>query len=150
MIFTKKTKLLLLIIVPFIVGFGEVNNKSTSVSLINLIGTPDKYHGKYVRVIGVTNIEFEGNAIYLSREHLLNGVTKNALWLSLNYKAVGKTEEELSKNNGKYALVEGVFKQSDNGHMGLFSGTIENITRFMPWPSPDVKERIEKKLAIEK
>ena len=119
-------------------------------SLINLIGTPDKYHGKYVRVIGVTNIEFEGNAIYLSREQLLNGVTKNALWLSLNYKAVGKTEEELSKNNGKYALVEGVFKQSDNGHMGLFSGTIENITRFMPWPSPDVKERIEKKLAIEK
>ena len=129
----------LLLFLPFIFGFGEVANNVVDVSLVNLIATPEKYNGKTVRVIGISNIEFEGNAIYLSREHLLNGVTKNALWISLNSQAIGKTEEELSKYNGQYALVEGVFKKGKYGHMGLFSGSIDNITRFMPWPPQPIK-----------
>ena len=101
--------------------------------MINLIATPEKYHGKVVRLIGVSFIKFESNGIYLSKEHLNNGVTKNALWLSFDFKAIGKTEEELSKYNGQYVLVEGVFNIDDKGHMGLKSGSIEKITRFDPW-----------------
>ncbi len=147
MILKRNFKLLILLLIPFIVGFGEVNDKSINVSIINLIGTPEKYHKKHVRVIGVTNIQFEGDSIYLSREHLLNGVTKNALWISLNYKSIGKTEKELMENNGKFTLIEGIFQMDDNGHMGLFSGTIENITRFMPWPDPYVKEKLKKEIS---
>lgn len=142
-----KSAAVILFIVPIIVGFGQISNNAESVSLINLIGAPDKYNGKIVRVIGVTNIQFEGNSIYLNREHLINGVTKNALWLSLNCEAIGKSEDELSQNNGKYGLVEGVFKHRAHGHMGVFSGTIDNVTRFMPWPPKDVKEKIKKGLS---
>ncbi|MFC1524344.1 hypothetical protein ACFL6N_06095 [Thermodesulfobacteriota bacterium] len=131
---TRIKILVIILLLPFLVGFGAVNHETINTSLINLIATPDKFHGKIVRVIGVSNIEFEGNGIYLSKEHLINRVTKNALWLSLNFKIIGKSEEELSKYNGQYVLVEGVFNKDDKGHMGLKSGSINNVTRFMPWP----------------
>ena len=104
-----------------------------------------KYDGKLVRVIGVAYLEFESNGIYLSKEHLENAVTKNALWIEINSQAVGKTEKELSKYNGQYVLVEGVFMKDNTGHMGLKSGSIMNITRFEPWPPEIVKERLKKK-----
>ena len=129
-----KNIILILLSLPFVVGFGEFNDSAINVSLINLIATPDKYHNKIVRVIGVANIEFEGDAIYLSTEHLINGATKNALWITPNYQAIGKTDTELSKYNGQYVLVEGVFNKGNHGHMDLFSGSIDNIKRFMPWP----------------
>ena len=40
---------------------GTPNNKLESVSLMQLIADPDKFHGKLVRVIGVSRIEFEGD-----------------------------------------------------------------------------------------
>ncbi|MCP3875093.1 MAG: hypothetical protein GY699_18315 [Desulfobacteraceae bacterium] len=126
-----------IIILPWIFGFGEANHDAISVSLINLIATPEKYHDKTIRVIGVSNIAFEGNSIYLSKEHWANFVMKNAIWITPNYKAIGKTEKELSEFNGRYVLIEGVFNKNDNGHMGLFSGSIDNVTRFQPVP-PDI------------
>ena len=126
---------------PFIFGFGEANHKSLDASFINLISTPDQYHDKMVRVIGVVNLEFEGDAIYLSKEHLISGVTKNALWISLNLQALGKTKKELSKYNGQYVLLEGIFNKANNGHMCLFSGSIDNVTRFMPWPPEIIKRK---------
>lgn len=136
---------LLLFLLPYITGFGEVNRNTIDVSLINLIATPDKYDGKVIRVIGVSNIEFEGTAIFLSKEDFLNMVTKNALWMSFNEKAIDQSGKELSKYNGKYVLVEGVFRKNHHGHMGLFSGTIENITRFDPMPSrKDIEEMLNK------
>lgn len=33
------------------------------VSLIQLIATPEQYHGKMIEVIGYLNLEFEGNGI---------------------------------------------------------------------------------------
>ena len=105
--------------------------------------TVQKYHDKIVRVIGVSFIESESNGIYLSKEHLVNGVTKNALWISLDYQAIGKTEKELSKYNGQYVLIEGVFDKDYNGHMGLKSGAIINIKRFMPWPPEVIKNKLK-------
>ena len=140
-----KNFLTLIIILPFLVGFGEANHSSIDVSLINLIATPEKYDGKLVRVIGISFLEFESNGLYLSKEDLENGVTKNALWIEINPQTVGKTEKELSKYNGKYILVEGVFIKDNTGHMGLKSGSIMNISRFEPWPLEIVKERLKKK-----
>ena len=133
--------LCLIIIFPFMVGFGEANQDPIGVSLINLIATPDKYHGKIIRVIGVTRIEFEGDSIYLSKEHLENRAIKNAIWINPNYKAIGKTEKELAEFNGQYVLVEGVFNKNNNGHLGLYSGSIDNITRFQPWPPEMIRKK---------
>src|SRR3982750_1118818 len=53
-----------------------------SISLVNLIATPEKYHGKWIRVEGVCAFEFEGNAVYLSTEDRRHMLTKNAVWAS--------------------------------------------------------------------
>jgi hypothetical protein len=137
--------LLLTTLLPIKVGLCVCEEEIFIISLINLIASPSEYHGKKVRVIGVSVIEFEGDSLYLSKEHLLNAVTKNAVWISPNYNTLETTEEKLSKYNGEYALVEGTFNKDGHGHMGLFSGSIENITRFVPWPSEDVKERLTKR-----
>ena len=117
-------------------NFGEADHSAVDVSLINLIATPEKYHGKVVRVLGVLNLEFEGNHIWLSKEHWRNRVVKNSIWVSLNEAALGTTEKELSVFNGQYVIVEGVFNKDNHGHMGLSSGAIENITRLAEWRLP--------------
>ena len=99
------------------------------VSLINLIANPKEFDGKLVRVIGFARLEFEGNAIYLHREDHLQGITKNGLWLDVE-SALKKATTRLSD---RYVIVEGVFSMSDQGHMGLWSGSIQKITRMDPW-----------------
>jgi hypothetical protein len=33
-----------------------------------------------------------------------------------------------------YVLVEGRFNANERGHLGLWSGEIEAVTRIVPWP----------------
>ena len=37
-------------------------------------------------------------------------------------------------HNMKYVLVEGRFNARDHGHMSLWSGAIEAVTRMVEWP----------------
>lgn len=75
------TRILLLIAcLPILLGvndFGDANHSAIDVSVINLIATPDAFHGKVVRVIGVSNFEFEGNHLWFCKEHWANPVVKN-------------------------------------------------------------------------
>lgn len=115
--------------------YGKVQEygKIQHVSLINLIATPEKYHGKWVRVQGVANFEFEGNALFLHKEDFKLG-TKNAVWLSPDASVLKVDEATLAKNfNGKYVVVEGIFNMNDHGHMDLFSGSINNVSRIVSW-----------------
>lgn len=97
------------------------------VSLIQLIANPEKFHGKYVRVVGFVNLEFEGDAIYLHEDDYKYGLTKNGLWLTLS------GEQDIRKFDRKYVLVQGTFNAKDQGHGDLFSGAVENIKRFEVW-----------------
>jgi uncharacterized secreted protein with C-terminal beta-propeller domain len=102
------------------------------VSLINLIATPEKYDGKWVQVEGVCSFEFEGNALYLSRDDRNHLITKNAIWAS--WDTLGAQPYDLPfmfKFDGRHVLVEGYFDSNSKGHMGLFSGAITNVTRIM-------------------
>ena len=101
------------------------------VSLITLIATPADFDGKQVRVKGFARVEFEGNAIYLHRDDYLHGITKNGLWLDLEM-ASGKSAASADK---RYVLVEGVFSMREQGHFGMWSGSIKHITRIQPWPA---------------
>lgn len=115
--------------------YGKVQEyeKIQHVSLINLIATPEKYHGKWIRVQGVANFEFEGNALFLHREDFKIG-TKNAVWLSPSTSALKVDEATLAKDfNGKYVVVEGIFDMNNHGHMDLFSGSINNVSRIASW-----------------
>lgn len=110
------------------------------VSMIQLIATPDKFHGKFVRVIGYLHLEFEGNGLYLHSEDHLASVSKNGLW----FDGTLETRKKPKDFTDQYVLVEGTFDAKSHGHMGMWSGTISNVTRVMPW------RRIDKKPAPKK
>ena len=105
---------------------GHLFAQTTTVSIIQLIANPEKYDGKVVRFEGATNIEFEGNGIYLSKEHRKAHVQSFAIWMDLTAEQA-KGRKWL---NGNYCIVEGTFHAADRGHMGLYMGSLSDITMF--------------------
>jgi hypothetical protein len=99
--------------------------------LLQLIATPEAFDGMYVRVCGFVRIEHEGTAVYLHREDWEHALTKNGLWLVANDATPEGSKEAQVQN--RYALIEGRFSATRKGHLSLWSGSIENITRMEPW-----------------
>ena len=113
-------------------SFGKINKQSINVSFLELTANPELYHNKQIRLIGVMKLEIEGNSIFLSKEHYQYDVTRNAFWISLS-PLLEKQKAEIKKLNGKYVLLEGIFKKDRKGHMGLYMGTITNINRIIDY-----------------
>lgn len=104
---------------------AEIRN----VSMIQLIATPQKYHGLRVRVTAFLNLEFEGNALYLHREDFEKSLLDNAIWIELTDKQLMAA----TKLSGGYTLVEGTFSAKERGHFGMFSGSVRQVTRIQSW-----------------
>ena len=100
------------------------------VSIIKLLANPTKYDGKRVRIIGFLRLEFEGNAIYLHQEDFEHAISKNAIWIDL---PVDLSKKQTAEVNNKYVICQGIFRSGDHGHMGMFSGSLTNITRLESW-----------------
>ncbi|WP_291134339.1 hypothetical protein [Flavobacterium sp. UBA7663] len=100
----------------------KIKEKPTSeyLSIISLIASPEKYYGKRVSVTGYMITEFEGTAIYLSREDFDNRIYKNSIFL-----LIGKGSD-YQYYNKEYVTLDGTFIQG-NGHMGLFSGMLKDV-----------------------
>ncbi len=109
---------------------NPANPDAISVSMLQLITTPEKYDGKLVRVIGVGTIEFEGNCISLSKEDW-EYMAGNCIWLE--FSELATPYEEAVKYNGEYVIVEGIFDKDNRGHMGLFHGSIKQVSRYQLW-----------------
>lgn len=107
-------------------GYSDGVHHPIDVTMTQLLATPERYDGKLVRVKGVGNLEFEGNALYLSEQDWKH-FTNAAVWINLGDEI---SYEEAQKYNGKYVLVEGIFDQEDKGHMGLFHGAISDVSRY--------------------
>ena len=90
------------------------------VSIINLIANPEKYYGKRVNVSGYLSTEFEGTAIYLSREDFENAIYRNAIALLL------ANSNDYQLYHKEFVTLEGIFIKG-NGHMGLFAGMIKDV-----------------------
>jgi hypothetical protein len=54
-----------------------------TVPLAAILADPSSYDGSRVQTQGVLGIEFEGDALYLTREHREHHVFSNALWLNI-------------------------------------------------------------------
>jgi hypothetical protein len=93
---------------------------------VRLVADPSQFDGRRVRVAGFMKLEFEGDALYINREDYDRGLTKNAVWLELS---TGRPAFDRG-----YALVAGTVRGSKTGHMGLFSGTLEDIGPIRRWP----------------
>jgi hypothetical protein len=99
------------------------------VSMIQLIANPQQYDGSPIRLIAFLNLEFEGNALYLHREDYEKPNSSNAIWISLT----DQQQNSLKKLSGGYVLVEGIFRSKERGHLGMFAGSVEQITRIQTW-----------------
>ena len=97
------------------------NPDIADVSMVQLIATPERFHGKRVRFTGFVHFEFEGNGIFLHKEDHDQGIFNDGLWIE---RPAGSTPNDV------YVLVEGAFRADDRGHMGLFSGTLADVTRM--------------------
>lgn len=96
------------------------------VSIIKLISEPDTYEGKLVKVKGVGKIDYEGNAVYLSRFDYDHFIKKNSIYLKFQKSVKREALIDLKKLNGRVVIVEGYFT-NNTGFMGLHAGTIENV-----------------------
>ena len=99
------------------------------VSILQLIARPDDFDSEYVRVYGFYRSEFEGTSIYLHREDYEQGLLKNGLYVT----------RDVAEADLKYVLIEGRFNAKRHGHMGLWSGTIDDVQRMLAWPPPGVR-----------
>jgi len=95
-----------------------------NVSMVKLISRPKDYDGKLVRVVGVGQVGFEANGLYLSSDDYKHHITKNAL--SLAFKDGVAELDSLQVLNGQFVRVEGIF-DADAGPFGLYSGTIRDV-----------------------
>jgi hypothetical protein len=100
--------------------------EAISLSLIQLIATPERYDGKKIRIQGFANIEFEGDSLFLNRESCLRHIHKDGLWLHIP----GWVEKNQSLFHHRYVLLEGKFIADDHGHMSMWNGAVSDITRF--------------------
>ena len=97
-------------------------------SIIQLIARPELYDGKPVRVMGYVHLEFEGNGIYVHKEDRDHLLFHNGLWVEFKIGFMPSAQCQ-----DRYVVLEGVFRASDRGHMGMWSGAIVDITRCDPW-----------------
>ncbi|MGI9101351.1 MAG: hypothetical protein ACR2IF_02800 [Terriglobales bacterium] len=100
-----------------------------SVSLMQLIVTPEKYDKKVVVVKGYVSLEFEDYGLYFSRDDYEHLTGSNGVWLDFE-PGVLKDKTQIKELQGRYVLVEGVFDAKSFGHMGSFAGTLRRITRI--------------------
>jgi hypothetical protein len=94
-------------------------------SMIDIIANPNLFDGKRIRTFGYIHFEFEGNGIYLHQEDYARSLYVNGLWVNL------AKNTSRADCQDRYVLVEGTFRARDRGHMGLWSGAINDITRCM-------------------
>ena len=108
------------------IPFNEFN-----IPLIRLIANPEKYQGKTIQIRGYLNLEFEGNAIYFHEEDYTRSLTENSLWVEFSKDITEK--KNINDYSKKYVIIVGTFEMNSRGHMGIFGGTIKNITRLDYW-----------------
>jgi hypothetical protein len=93
------------------------------VPMISILNEPRKFNAVRLRVRGICRIEFEGNALYLSRESHDERYGKQAIWLQLGW----PVKPEIQQLDGRDVIVEGTYDAAATGHMGMFAGALKDI-----------------------
>jgi len=110
---------------PNCIDWSDGTCRAYWVSMIQLIGSPERYDGKRVMTEGFIHIDEhqrEGKNLYVHREDYLHNLYKNGLWV-IDVPGGEKCQDA-------YVSVIGVFS-SDTGHMGASAGSIR-IERCRP------------------
>lgn len=112
-------------------------SNALSVSLIQLIANPEKYHGRYVLVTGYVRIGLENYSLCLV-EHVLS--TQECLWIQTDGTSPASEQEAKQqaekaavwkKYHGRVVAIRGTFDMHDTGHLGGWAGAIGKITQVV-------------------
>lgn len=104
-------------------GMGDSSAAPVAVSLINLIATPERYEGSRVQVVGYLRLDFEGTALFLTRDDFLAQNYRSAVWVS----APVTTRQKWRGLGDKYVLVEGTFSTASRGHDNCCAGVLRDL-----------------------
>jgi len=80
-------------------------------------------------VIGFLRLEFEGNALYLHETDFCHRISENAVWVDVGW----PPDDKHMRFNNEYVLLEGVFNAKSKGHMGMFAGSVQKLSRLDGW-----------------
>lgn len=114
-------------------ALAQADARGISVSLINLIATPERYDGKLVFVTGYASIGLE-NMSLCPFKHTAS--TKDCIWLNIDsgpyatdedMRRYNAKEKVWEKFNGKIVSIRGTFDKKDTRHLGMWSGAIKDI-----------------------
>jgi hypothetical protein len=115
--------------------YGITNPDAHSISIVSLLANGAGQEGRAVRLIGVLSLEFEGEELCLDKESLQYSVAYNCIALrALDYQKLGTTVQALRRLQGRYVLVEGVFRTASTGLWDRNSaGGLDPISRVFLW-----------------
>ena len=99
-------------------------------SLLQIIGSPEKFDGKLVRVVGYCSIVFEGNALYLHKEDYDAMLLPNSVALDFEE----ATPDKFKSVSKQYCLVEGRYSAPAQ-RVIMSRGSPTGITRLERRPS---------------
>lgn len=105
------------------------------ISFVQLISNPKLYHHKKIQVSGYLHYRFEDAALYMSKTDADYMQSENAVWVAFDSKSSLEPLEKVPNVSvpyfdSKYVTIKGVFDCEDNGHMGMFIGSIKKIERM--------------------
>lgn len=109
------------------------------VPLIQLVANPEKWDGKEVRVVGYARFEYEGDALYLSENEYLLGLSESSIGIYVPYVEYGKPVDaslDTKANDRQLVEVQGVFRAHKDGAIrtvGAFTGQIGPVCRLERW-----------------
>jgi len=83
------------------------------------------------------HLEFEGDQLCLHRDDVEHVILTNCIWLS-----VPRRQEALALND-RYVSIWGVVNAKSHGHMGLFQGTLEEVTLIIAMPRAALAEQLK-------
>lgn len=107
------------------VPYDQSYVEGSEVTVDDLNAAPRRYDGKRVRVTALATIEFEGTALYASRDAFERRDYTKAVLLELNW----PVSAEIKALHGHSVVVEGRFTTKVEGHSGVYVGGVVEITK---------------------
>ncbi len=98
----------------------------TDVDFPTLLASPQAFDGKRIRITGYYHNEFEGSSFAATPADIDN--YDEAIWLGGN--STFADPGRFDRGNNVTATVEGTFNIGPGGHMGLWMGELNRLTRF--------------------
>ena len=111
--------------VPVTQGTQAQVSELQNVSMVQLLATPERFHGKKIRVVGWRVWALEESVVYLHSEDA--EYRTNRIWLNLDTKAA---KQFATAPNYGHCVIEGEFDAREGNAYSFTPTSIKNITRI--------------------